>query len=235
MTPRTSSGALPGLETEHSLRKQGAVRIAGLDEAGRGALAGPVVAAAVVLPIERPDLSERLAGVRDSKQLSPPARARAAALIRRIALACGLGSATSSEIDGLGVVPATRLAMQRALESLQTSPDYLLLDHISLPQSRLAQRSITRGDASVLSIAAASVLAKVARDEAMAAAEDRYPGYGFARHKGYGTAAHQAALERLGPCPLHRQSFAPVAASALLRIGTPIEVRQAQSREPGPT
>ncbi len=200
------------LSLERALVARGFCRIAGMDEAGRGALAGPVAAAAVVLPLEAPDLAARLAGVDDSKRLSPKARTRLAQRIRQTALASAVGMASPAEVDALGIVPATRLAMRRALAALPLTPDHLLLDWLRLPEVALPQTALPHGDARALSIAAASILAKVSRDALMERLDERYPGYGFARHKGYATTAHRAALRRLGPSPVHRHSFAPVAA-----------------------
>ncbi len=184
--------------------------IAGLDEVGRGALAGPVVAAAVLLPLDRFDLARALEGVRDSKQLTPLARQRWAAEIRRVALSVGIGKSSSRELDRIGVLSATRLAMQRALGELSPAPSFLLIDHLRLVDLEIPQLAITRGDQSVLSIAAASVVAKVARDQLMERLGGRFPAYGFGRNKGYGTAHHRAALDRVGACREHRRSYAPV-------------------------
>lgn len=188
--------------------------IAGLDEAGRGAWAGPLVAAAVILPVERSDLLDRLCGVRDSKQMTPLQRLWWVERIAEVACCVGIGESSPSEVDELGPLAATRLAMSRALDALPCSPDHLVIDHLTLPEIPIPQTPITHGDARVLSIAAASVVAKVARDQWMASLETFYPGYGLARHKGYGTAMHRSALERLGPCAIHRLSYAPVAAFA---------------------
>jgi len=159
----------------------------------------------VILP---PDIApDALDGVMDSKQLSPSRRQAAATLVRRVALAWAVGFASAREIDRWGILPATRLAVRRALRQLTVPPEYLLLDHLLLPEVELPQTAMPKGDALVLSIAAASVLAKTSRDALMEALEARYPGYGFAQHKGYGTAAHRAALRRLGPSPVHRRSF----------------------------
>ncbi len=200
----------PTLEAERRLWALGYFYVAGVDEAGRGPWAGPVVAAAVILPPQREDLEEALAGVDDSKRLTPAGREVLYARIMDVALAVGVGEASHREIDDLGIVPATRLAMQRAIAALSHPPDYLLLDHIRLPEVNLPQESFTRGDARVLSIAAASIVAKVTRDRIMEELDARYPGYGFAQHKGYGTAAHREALRRLGPSPIHRRTWAPV-------------------------
>ena len=199
----------PDLSFELPLWAAGAAYLAGLDEAGRGAWAGPVSAGAVILPQDA-DLCNRLNGVRDSKQMTPRQRSAWAIEIRRAALAWGVGFASQAEIDELGILPSTRLAMQRALDQLDLPPQHLLLDAVRLPAVTLPQTVLIKGDARCLSIAAASVLAKTARDELLLAWEEEYPGYGFARHKGYGTAAHRQALQVKGPCPLHRLSFAPL-------------------------
>lgn len=205
-----SGHPIPDLSYELAARRQGHRLVAGLDEAGRGALAGPVVAAAVMLPLERFDLARALHGVRDSKLMRPADRRHWAIQIGRLALASGVGAASAAEVDRLGLLPATRLAMQRALAALGRSPQLLLIDHLTLPEIELPQQAVTRGDQLVLSIAAASVLAKVARDQRMEALAARYPGYGFARHKGYATELHRLALARLGPCREHRRSYAPI-------------------------
>ncbi len=202
----------PDFQWERALWRQGFRYIAGIDEAGRGALAGPVCAAAVILPPTSPDRLP-LSGVRDSKQMTASQRKAAAVHIRAAALAWGVGFASSAEIDALGILPATRLAAQRALAALSPPPDALLLDYLLLPDVELPQTSLIKGDARSLSIAAASVLAKTSRDARMVELEAQYPGYGFARHKGYGTAAHRQALARLGPTPMHRRSFAPLRGS----------------------
>lgn len=198
----------PDLHLEQILWQSGLRRIAGVDEAGRGALAGPVTAAAVILP---PDahLPQTLAGVRDSKQMTPLERAAWAPRIKESALAWGVAFASAEEIDQLGIAGATRLAARRALEALSLTPDFLIADfRLLLPELEIPQTALIKGDGRSLSIAAASVLAKTARDAWMRALDAQYPGYGFARHKGYGTPAHRAALARLGRCPQHRRSFA---------------------------
>lgn len=201
----------PDLAFEQALWQAGTHLVAGLDEAGRGAWAGPVAAAAVVLPAER-EIAHLLSGVRDSKLMSAAERERWEGAIKAQAAAWGVGFASREEIDALGIVPATRLAMQRALERLGCPPVHLLIDALRLPAVDLPQTPLVKGDRRSLSIAAASVLAKTARDRLMTALDGEYPGYGFARHKGYGTRAHQAALDALGACPEHRQTFAPVKA-----------------------
>lgn len=200
----------PTLVFETPLWEAGVLRLAGIDEAGRGAWAGPVSAGAVILPAgER--IVQRLEGVRDSKQMTAQQRERWAAEIKAAALNWGVGFASFEEIDCLGILPATRLAMQRAVEQLVPAPEHLLIDAVLLDLP-LPQTSLIHGDALCLSIAAASVLAKTARDAVLRELDGLYPGYDFARHKGYGTAAHRAALAELGPCPVHRRTYAPVAA-----------------------
>lgn len=202
---------------EQSVRAYGYERVVGLDEAGRGTWAGPVCAAAVALPLATRNLTRLLTGVRDSKELTPQQRADLVGTIQATASAWGLGSADNGEVDALGIVPATKLAMSRALDALHTQfPDFdtqcLFLDALVWPEMapRYPQFSIVDGDARSLTIAAASVLAKVWRDEQMLAWDALYPEYGFASHKGYGSARHMAALRQHGPCPLHRMSFRPL-------------------------
>lgn len=196
----------PDLEFEQPLWEGGFLQVGGIDEAGRGALAGPVSAAVVILPAD-PSIARRLSGVRDSKQMTPRQRAIWAATIRSQASAWGVGFASAQEIDSLGIVPATRLAAWRAIQSLPQPPEYLLLDYLLLPACDLPQTALVKGDRRSLSIASASVLAKTARDELMIELDQHYPGYGLAGHKGYGTAAHLAALGRLGASPIHRLTF----------------------------
>ncbi|MCP4168576.1 MAG: ribonuclease HII [Chloroflexi bacterium] len=182
---------------------------AGLDEAGRGAWAGPVAAAAVVLPPEPEHLFEVLQGVDDSKKLAAARREGLEVRIRSVATV-GVGFTTASEIDRIGIVPATLAAMEKALIALPTPPDHVLIDYIPRPLGTWPQRRIVRGESESLSIAAASIIAKVARDRLMVEYDSQFPGYGFAQHKGYGTAQHRAALGRLGSTPLHRHSWAPL-------------------------
>jgi ribonuclease HII len=198
--------ASPDLSFERALWSQGLQLIAGIDEAGRGALAGPVAAGVVILPA-RQDLPTQLSGVRDSKQMTPDQRAEWAQKLCLIALAWGVGLASAGEIDALGIVPATRLAAQRALQQLSPQPQHLLLDFLQLPQVSLPQTPLVKGDERSLSIAAASILAKTTRDALLCDFERQYPGYGFASHKGYGTVAHRLAMQRLGLSPIHRRSF----------------------------
>lgn len=201
----------PTLEEEDRLKLQGHLLIAGLDEVGRGCLAGPVVAAAAILPLTE-DCLRLFAGVRDSKQLSAAQRERLYTVIMEHAIGVGVGVISVAMIDRYNILRATRLAMQQALTALPMRPTYLLLDAMKLPAVRLPQLSLIKGDARCLSIAAASVVAKVTRDRLMGELDQQYPGYGFARHKGYGTVEHQRALAMLGPCPIHRKTFAPVRA-----------------------
>ncbi len=199
----------PDLSLESVLRTAGFHAPAGLDEAGRGAWAGPVSAGAVILP-DRSSLMDELSGVRDSKQMKPDQRFYWAEQIRQVALAWAVGFASSQEIDAMGIVAATRLAMQRALQNLPLPPDHLIIDALLLPDVPLPQTALIKGDARSLSIAAASVLAKTSRDLVMVDLDRQYPAYGFARHKGYGTPEHFAALQSSGPCASHRFCFEPV-------------------------
>jgi len=189
-------------EHERQARTAGYRLIAGLDEAGRGPLAGPVVAAAVILP---PDLV--LAGLNDSKQVAPERRAELYDRIIAEAVAWGVGEVDVEYIERENILQATYEAMRRAVTQLAIAPDFLLLDAVRLPGVGIPQRPIIHGDALSASIAAASIIAKVTRDRLMCRYDELYPGYGFARHKGYGTAEHWQALRRLGPCPIHRRSF----------------------------
>ncbi|HET9914237.1 MAG TPA: ribonuclease HII [Anaerolineales bacterium] len=198
----------PNTFFESQLWKSGLLHLAGLDEAGRGALAGPVAVGAVILPNRKALLSRTLAGVRDSKQMTPLERETLAPRIKEIALTWSVGFASSDEIDSQGIVCATRLAALRALDSLSLAPQYLLTDfRLELPQLDIPQTALVKGDALCLSIAVASVLAKTARDELMCELDVCYQGYGLGKHKGYGTQAHRSALERLGFSAIHRKSF----------------------------
>jgi len=181
--------------------------LAGVDEVGRGPLAGPVVAAAVILDPRRP-----IEGLTDSKRLTPSRRERLASRIRAAALTVALGRASVAEIDALNIHQAALLAMARAIAALETAPERVMVDGLHCPQAPCPAQAIVRGDALVPAISAASIIAKVARDAEMVHWDALHPGYGFARHKGYGTRAHIAALQRLGVTPLHRRSFAPVRA-----------------------
>ncbi|WP_129629152.1 ribonuclease HII [Candidatus Oscillochloris fontis] len=201
---------LPTITHERALHARGFPNCAGIDEAGRGCWAGPVVAAAVVLApsiFQQPDL---LAGVNDSKQLDAATRSRLFVQIHHYALGVGVGIVPAYLIDAYGIVPATRLAMTSALLSLPCPVDALLIDALILPDLSLPQEALIKGDARSLSIAAASIIAKVTRDRLMQTADRAVPGYGFAAHKGYGTAVHQRALATHGPCALHRRTFQPL-------------------------
>jgi ribonuclease HII len=218
------SQRIPTLDFEQALWSRRISRVAGVDEAGRGAWAGPVVAGAVILPHPRlvknwrRDAAFRaLADARDSKLLSPAQRARLVEPIRAAAVASATGLASRDEIDALGIVPATRLAMERAVQALGVMPVALLIDagvgahgRPPLPDFDAPQKSIIHGDQLSLSIACASILAKVKRDLMMVELDVQWPDYGFAQHKGYGTAAHRAALEMFGSSAEHRMSFAPM-------------------------
>ena len=199
---------MPSFIEEELLEAQGYHLIAGIDEAGRGALAGPVVAAAVILP--RQVDAHWLAEVRDSKQLTPAQRELLFHHIHEIAISIGIGLAPHYLVDKNGIIKATRLAMKQAINQLSPPPQSLLIDYMRLPEVRLPQKGITKGDNLCFSIACASIIAKVARDQLMVAFDRIYPGYGLAQHKGYGTREHFACLARLGPCPIHRQSFKPI-------------------------
>lgn len=201
----------PTLDEEMALFQQGHSCIAGLDEAGRGCLAGPVVAAAVILPLEDTAATlERFAGVNDSKQLTLATRERLYAVIMQHALAVSVGIGSVELIDERNILQATKQAMRFALAQLVLSPQALLLDALLLPDIALPQRSIIKGDARCLSIAAASIIAKVTRDRLMVQLHTEYPTYGFAQHKGYGTPAHLEALHTHGVTPHHRRSFSPI-------------------------
>jgi ribonuclease HII len=196
---------------EEKARRQGFQVIAGLDEAGRGPLAGPVVAAAVVLPRTR-----TLKGIADSKTLKAEQREKALSLIRKRALGIGIGIVEAEEIDRLNILQASLKAMELALQNLSLSPDCLLIDGLHTLRLPLSQQAIPKGDGRCLSIAAASIVAKVTRDRLMVAYHEKYPEYNFARHKGYGTREHLRAIRDHGCCPLHRQSFRPLYQLSLL-------------------
>ena len=203
---------MPSLEFEEAVVSEtGAQLIAGLDEAGRGAIAGPVVAAAVILPLNDPQALAQLAEVDDSKKLAAKKREMLFERIVQRARAFGVASSSADEIDRYGIIGATKLAMRRAVALLEPPPEYLLIDgRIRLKELALPQKSIIRGDAKSLSIAAASILAKVTRDRVMVEQQRHFPAYGFARHKGYCTWQHVTELSENGPCLIHRQSFAPI-------------------------
>lgn len=196
----------PTLARESALWAKGCRYVAGLDEVGRGPLAGPVVAAAVVLPQN----AKIIAGLRDSKQMTARQRDRVAAVIRDTAAAWAVGAASPREIDRLNILGATALAMRRALSLLSQAPDHVLVDGNPFPELRCEHEAIVKGDATCLSIAAASVLAKQARDRLMILLASRFPAFGWEQNMGYGTAEHLAAIEANGLTPHHRRSFGPV-------------------------
>ena len=197
----------PSFIQEDGLREQGYKLIAGIDEAGRGPLAGPVVAGAVVLPTDK--RPAWLDNVRDSKTLAPLQRERLFECIRD-EMPMGVGIVPHDAIDRIGIAAATRLAMRKAIEDMPIKPEFILIDFVRLPSVPLPQKSIINGDALCCSIAAASIVAKVTRDRIMLDLDRRYPGYGMARHKGYATPEHLECLRRAGPCAIHRRTFAPV-------------------------
>jgi ribonuclease HII len=222
MTRRIDPGLLPpspNLEFENALWTAGLPAIAGIDEAGRGCLAGPVAAAAVILPEDR-NILEKLSTIRDSKQLTAEERETARVKIEKSSLAWAVGFATNQEIDRLGIVPATRLAIWRALEELNPMPDHILVDYLVLPDLPIPQTRLVKGDARSLSIAAASILAKTHRDAFMANQAAIYPDFAFEKNKGYGTAHHRKAIQTLGPCPIHRMTFAPLREIEKKRFGS---------------
>jgi ribonuclease HII len=203
---------MASLELEFQVgSKWGFTLIAGLDEAGRGAIAGPVFAAAVILPLDEPNQLQLLRKVNDSKQLPPGLREELFDLVIEHALAFGIGSTPANDIDNVGIIPANAQAMLQAVSMLNPEPEFLLIDgRMRLRSTILPQQSVIRGDSKSLSIAAASILAKVSRDRHMVALDSEFPHYHFAAHKGYCTARHRKALDRLGPCQVHRHSFAPI-------------------------
>ena len=211
-TTRRKFIPMPTLVEEMRLWQKGYPHVAGLDEAGRGALAGPVVAAAVIVPPQ----SERTGvwgQVTDSKMLSPQERSELYEEICAQALAWSIGAVGASQIDQIGIGIATRQAMLAAIAQLAIPATYSLIDWVHLPQSPLPQESFTKADQRIVSVAAASIIAKVHRDRLLVALHQVYPCYGFDRHKGYGTAAHRAAIAQHGPCSEHRHSFAPIRGS----------------------
>jgi ribonuclease HII len=187
---------------ERTCWKLGADLVAGVDEAGRGPLAGPVVAAAVIFPSE-----VWIHGVDDSKKLTPARREELCAMVREAALCVGVGIVSHEVVDEINVYRAAMRAMGEAVAALRPQPKHLLVDGPRYHDTRIPFNAIVGGDATCFSIAAASIVAKVTRDEIMRDYDARYPGYGFAQHKGYGTKAHREAIQRLGPCPIHRRSF----------------------------
>jgi ribonuclease HII len=201
---------MPDLSLEQRLHQKGYRLVAGVDEAGRGPLAGPVVAAAVILPPHLDGAEPWLRAVDDSKRLSPARRERAARFIRQNALALSVAMQDAGEIDDLGIGNATVTAMLEAVDHLGPRPDHLLLDFVHIKKCPWPFETVVKGDSRSYSIAAASILAKTVRDRLMHEIDATYPGYSFAQHKGYPTAQHLARLAALGPCPVHRRSFAPV-------------------------
>lgn len=200
-----SAAPLDNLQFEKNAYGNGFTCVAGIDEAGRGPLAGPVMAAAVILPV---GLS--IKGVDDSKKLSPDKREKLFDIIMTLALSVGVGIIGPAEIDRINILQSTRRAMLVAVDQLSLPPDYLLIDGISTIDSAVPQRTIKKGDSLSLSIAAASIIAKVTRDRFMIEMDATYPGYGFAGHKGYGSATHMEAIRKLGPSPIHRLTFGGV-------------------------
>jgi ribonuclease HII len=209
--PFSPLSQLPHLDIERQLQKSGISHICGVDEAGRGPLAGPVVAAAVILPHTKVP-----SGLNDSKRLSAPAREH---LLNEIMTHCavGIGIAEPEEIDRMNILAASLTAMSRAVQALPMAAEHALVDGNQAAPLRCPQTTLIKGDTLSQSIAAASIIAKVTRDRLMAQADTRFPGYGFAAHKGYATKAHRQALIDKGPCPIHRRSFAPVKAAYLAR------------------
>jgi len=193
--------SFPNCRLANQLRKKGYKRIAGVDEAGRGALAGPLVAAAVIMP------TKRIVGIKDSKLLSPKKRQALFKLIKKEAVAWGVASVSNKQIDKIGINPANRLVMQKAIKILKSKPHYVLIDGNLIIQSQIPHQSVVNGDYKIYCIAAASILAKVHRDNQMLKNHQKFPNYGFDRHKGYGTAFHQKMIKQRGSCPLHRQTF----------------------------
>ncbi|MEO8288079.1 MAG: ribonuclease HII [Chloroflexota bacterium] len=218
MTTIVSRRTVPNWDNELELCFDGHMLVAGVDEAGRGAWAGPLVAGAVIFPNPHTlqaaqsaaDLSEELAALRDSKMLTEHVRERLLGAIYESALAVGVGIVSPALIDVIGIGPSNRLAMARAIRSMGVWPDYLVIDAFRLPTVPVQQRPIIKGDATCMSIAAASVVAKVTRDRIMHVLNEEYPAYSFAQHKGYGTPTHAAAILREGVTPVHRKSFAPI-------------------------
>jgi ribonuclease HII len=201
----------PDLQFEIELWKKGFRLVAGVDEAGRGALLGPVAAGAVILPHDLPDLFDRLNGVRDSKEMTPEEREQWAVEIKQVAIGWAVGYASAAEIDEIGILPSTYLAATRALAGLTVEVEHILIDYITLPDVMTPQTPLVKGDARSLSIAAASVIAKTERDAVLVSLDAEYPGYHLASNKGYGTVEHRAAIKSIGPCAIHRYTFSPIA------------------------
>lgn len=192
-----------GFDFEEQARSEGYKLIAGVDEVGRGCIAGPVVAAACILDLEKPMPK----GLNDSKKLDANTRTRIAAELKQTCIAYAIGQVEAKEIDRINILEATKKAMLVAIASLKPAPDHLLIDALHLKQTPLPQKAIIKGDSISVSIAAASILAKTYRDELMTAYNEQFPQYGFAAHKGYGCASHYEAVRKYGPCVLHRLSF----------------------------
>jgi len=197
----------PSFAEEQALVKRGCRLIAGIDEVGRGPLAGPVLAAAVILPLDLD--TPWLHMVNDSKKLSEKTREQLFPLIHEAAIAVGIGEVSAEAIDKHGIARATKMAMKAAISELDPQPDALLIDFVRLTEVNLLQRCIPKGDCKSISIACASIIAKVTRDRLMIEMDKTYPGYGFADHKGYATRYHLDNIERLGACPIHRKCFSP--------------------------
>jgi ribonuclease HII len=206
----STGNRVPSLRLERKLKIEGYVNVAGVDEVGRGSWAGPLVACAVILPLEKRDIHRRLHGVRDSKVLSPSERLERSARIMSVARAIGIGWVNERLVDRIGLQNANRLAMQRAVAALRGEAAALIIDHLRLPNCALHQICLPRAEDFSLSVAAASIVAKVTRDRWMEQCDGLFPQYGFACHKGYGTKEHRDALATHGPCALHRLSFRPV-------------------------
>jgi ribonuclease HII len=199
---------------ERTARLNGYMVVAGVDEAGRGPLAGPVVAAAAILP-----MGVVIPGLNDSKLLTPERREELAVAVRRVALAIGIGEAGHEEIDEVNIAVAGRRALKRAVEALPIEPDYVLVDGFAVPEMAIPHEALVKGDRRSASIMAGAIIAKTTRDDFMRRAGQEYPGYGFELHFGYSTAVHAQALRELGPCPLHRRSFNPVAVAEAVLAG----------------
>ena len=209
------AGVKPDGFFEAEAYARGFRHVAGIDEAGRGPLAGPVVAAAVVLPRQK-----AFPGLKDSKYLSPLQREYLFSLISTVSCDVSVGYADSAEIDAIGILPATCNAMKRAVLGLFSPPDYMLIDALTLPDMNIMQRAIVKGDSLSCSIAAASVIAKVTRDRVMADLHDRFPQYNFRAHKGYATATHLRLLDQFGPCDAHRKCFRPISDMLTQRLAS---------------
>jgi ribonuclease HII len=230
MTNSANMPDLPNLVFEKNLWNKDISLVAGIDEAGRGAWAGPVTAAAVILPMDQKVLNT-LYGVRDSKQMTAHQRDFWKHVIREVSLSWAIGWGTVEEIDRMGILHATRLAMKRAVRGLKLVPQHLLIDAVQIKSLDIPQTSLIKGDIQVLSISAASVLAKTARDARMVQLGKSFPSYGFARHKGYGTAFHRETLIHFGPCEIHRFSFAPVKLSNLEKTRLPLHAASHKALE----